>query len=133
MDLHWTSVGLFYTGITMSWYVLTPSAAAVLKLMWDITHYLLWWSLIQPPQQHTFIELLFLWWRTKGLKEVVLQKTVLKNFPKFTEKDLPPSLFSINFQAVGLQFYQRDLGTSVFQWILWTFTAQVFSRTLLED
>ena len=64
--------------------------------------------------------------------DLFCQNCVLKNFSKFTGKQLCQSLFLIKFNAWSLQLYwKRDSRTDVFLWILRNFLEHLFNRTLL--
>ena len=66
--------------------------------------------------------------------DVFCEKSVLRNFAKFTGKHLCQSLFLIKLQPWGLQLYLiRDSGTGVFLWILQNFSEQLFRRTPPDD
>ena len=66
--------------------------------------------------------------------DVFCEKSVLRNFAKFTGKHLCQGLFLIKLQTWGLQLYLiRDSGTGVFLWILRNFSEQLFHRTPPDD
>ena len=59
--------------------------------------------------------------------EVLYKKYVLKNFPKFTGKQLRPRL--VFNKVAGLSpatWLKKDSSTDVFLWILWNFQEQLF-------
>ena len=90
----------------------------LLFVYWYIHKTLLYMSI---HQLFSNIYSIFLWFYfASGLTSVVLyKKTILKNFTKFTGKNLYRGLFFNKVAAWGLK--KRDFNTSVFLWILWNF------------